>query len=66
MDDTSGLLDQLRARIVQDRLSEAEFTVAVAEIVASSDATAGGSALLVNEIRELERMWRASQGRAPN
>jgi hypothetical protein len=62
MQNANELTRQLRARLSHDGLTEAEFTQAVAEILAAStDALSGADALfLSHEIRELEQEWRNS------
>lgn len=64
----SRLIEQLKARIAQGRVGEAEFTVALAEIIASTpdQIAASDSLLLAQEIRGLETDWRTSEGRRAN
>lgn len=68
MRNSRKLIDLLHARLAQDRLSEAEFAVSVAEIVAASPEGigAGDGLLLSQEIRELEKEWRQSLQRPTN
>lgn len=60
MEDSGVLIARLRERFGQDRVSEAEFTVAVAEILAASpeNIEARESLMLSREIRELKEEWR--------
>lgn len=62
------LIGQLRAHLSQDRLTEAEFTQALAEILsASTDELSDADALLLShEIRELSNEWRMSLQRPVN
>lgn len=59
---------QLRSRLMQDRLTDAEFTMALAEVLAAtSDGLSGADALMMSqEIRELEQAWRESIKRPVN
>ena len=62
MGNANELTRQLRARLSNDRLTEAALTQAVAEILAAStDELSGADALfLSHEILELEQEWRNS------
>lgn len=62
MKDARKLIAQLRTRLSQDRLTEAEFTRALAEVLAATSERLGGadSLFLSHEIRELEQEWRNS------
>lgn len=62
------LIGQLRARLSQDRLTDAEFTQALAEILsASTDGLSDADALVLShEIRELSNEWRMSLQRPVN
>jgi hypothetical protein len=53
---------------MQDRLTDAEFTMALAEVLAAtSDGLSGADALMMSqEIRELEQAWRESIKRPVN
>ena len=68
MKNASPLIAQLRSRLAQDRLTDAEFTLALAEILAAtSDRLSGADALIMSqEIRELEQAWRNSAQRPVN
>ena len=59
---------QLRSRLMQDRLTDAEFTMALAEVLAATaDGLSGADALMMSqEIRELEQAWRESIKRPVN
>lgn len=60
MEDSGVLIARLRERFGQDRVNEAEFIVAVAEILAASpeNIEARESLMLSREIRELKEEWR--------
>lgn len=62
------LIDRLRARLAQAKVSEAEFAVAIAEIVASAPEKIEGrdGLLLSREIRALKEEWRASLQQPPS
>lgn len=68
MKNASSLLAQLRRRLTQDRLTDAEFTVALAEVLTSlTDKLSGADALILSqEVRELEQLWRESIERPVN
>ena len=68
MRDAKELIARLRGRLSQDKMSEAEFTAAVAEILAaSSDKLSGADALLLSHaLRELHKEWRDSLRRPLN
>lgn len=53
---------------MQDRLTDAEFTMALAEVLAATaDGLSGADALMMSqEIRELEQAWRESIKRPVN
>lgn len=62
MKNSRSLIAQLRVRLAQGKLTDAEFTVALAEILAATtDRLSGADSLVISkEIRELERAWRES------
>jgi hypothetical protein len=62
MKHSRSLIAQLRVRLAQGKLTDAEFTVALAEILAATtDRLSGADSLVISkEIRELERAWRES------
>lgn len=68
MSNSQNLIDRLRILLAQDRVSEAEFSVAVAEIVAASPEGIGASEslMLSQEIRQLEKEWLESCHRPSN
>lgn len=68
MKNARSLLAQLRCRLTQDRLSDAEFTIALAEVLTSlTDTLSGADALILSqEVRELEQAWRESIKRPVN
>ncbi|OYY36820.1 MAG: hypothetical protein B7Y08_24500 [Rhodospirillales bacterium 24-66-33] len=68
MKDARKLIAQLRTRLSQDRLTEAGFTRALAEVLAATSERLSGadSLLLSHEIRELEQEWRNSIQRPVN
>jgi hypothetical protein len=68
MKNVNELVAQLRTRLSQDRLTDAEFTEALADILsATTDKLSGGDALLLShDIRELEQEWRNSLKRPVN
>lgn len=55
-------LEKLKARIIQERLSEADLIEAVSEIVAATPADIGSidGLLIAQDIRKMEQMWRES------
>lgn len=63
-----ALIAQLRTRLSQDRMAEAEFTMALAKILAATTERLSGAdcLLLSQEIRELEQAWRESSRRPVN
>ena len=58
-------IDQLRARLNQNLMTEAEFTSAVADILAATSENLSGpdSLLLSQQLRELQQAWQASDKR---
>ena len=56
------LIARLSNRLSRDRMSESDFTAAVAEILAaSSDKLSGADALFLSHaLRELDKEWRDS------
>lgn len=68
MKDARKLIAQLRTRLSQDRLTEAEFTRALAEVLAATSERLSGadSLFLSHEIRELEKKWQNSIQRPVN
>jgi 5-carboxymethyl-2-hydroxymuconate isomerase len=68
MKNANEMIGRLRARLSRDRLTDAEFTEALAEILsASTDKLSGADALLLShEIRELSSEWRISLQRPVN
>ena len=68
MKNAKSLIAQLRSRLMQDRLTDAEFTMALAEVLAATaDRLSGADALMIShEIRELEQAWRESIKRPIN
>lgn len=63
-----ALTARLRARLAHHRISESEFTVAVAGIVAASpnDMPASESLLLSRWLRDLKAAWHSSRRRLPH
>ena len=59
------LIDHLLARLNKGCMTEAEFTSAVAEILAATSEHLSGhdSLLLSQQIRELQQAWQASNKR---
>lgn len=68
MKNANKLIAQLRARLSQDRMSDDEFTAAVAEVLtASTDNLSGADALFLSHaLRELDKEWRDSLKRPLN
>jgi hypothetical protein len=68
MRNANELITRLRSRLSQNRMSEADFTAAVAEILAaSSDKLSGADVLLLSHaLRQLEKEWRESPQRPLN
>lgn len=68
MKKSKALIAGLRNRLSHDRMTETEFTIALAEILAATtDRLNGADALLMSqEIRELEQAWRDSSQRPVN
>ena len=62
------LIARLRDRLSRDRMSETDFTAAVAEILAASaDRLSAADALLLSRaLRELDKEWRDSLQRPLN
>ena len=62
------LITRLRTHLSQDRMSDAEYTAAVAEILAAStDKLSGADALFLSHVlRELDKEWRDSLQRPLN
>jgi len=58
----TSLIGHLKARLAHERLSEAEFTTAAAEIIAAipDDLPAGDGLQISHELRELTRRWEES------
>lgn len=63
-----SLIAQLRSRLMHDRLTDAEFTTALAEVLAATtDGLSGADALILShEVRGLEQAWRESTKRSVN
>jgi len=59
------LIDQLYTRLNQDRMTESEFTSAVADILAATSEHLSGpdSLLLSQQLRELQQAWQAREKR---
>jgi len=59
------LIDQLHARLNQSCMTEAEFTSAVADILAATSEHLSGpdSLLLSQQLRELQQAWQAREKR---
>ncbi len=68
MKTTPALIARLRSRLAQDRLTDGEFTQAVAEILAATDKGLSGADALVlsHAMRALDKEWRESLQRSPN
>lgn len=68
MNNSRNLITRLRTRLALDRLSEADFVVAIAEIVSAAPEGigAGDGLLLSQEIRELEKEWQKDCQRPTN
>jgi len=68
MKNAKALMGRLRSRLAQDRLTDAEFTMALAEVLAATTERLSGadSLLLSHEMRELEQKWRNSMHRPVN
>lgn len=68
MRNARALIERLRSRLSQDRVTEAELTVALAEILAATPEGLSGpdSLLVAQEIRELKQAWRESTQRPTN
>lgn len=62
MKNATRLIVQLRSRLSQDPLTDAEFTQALPEILSGAPArlSGGESLLLSHKIRELKQEWRNS------
>lgn len=68
MKTSTALMARLRSRLARDRLTDGEFTQALAEVLAAtSEGLSDADALMMShEIRELEQAWRDSCKRPPN
>ncbi len=68
MQNANELIARLRARLSQDRMSDAEYTAAVAAILAAStEELSGADAILLSHaLRELDKEWRDSLQRPLN
>jgi hypothetical protein len=68
MKNADELIERLRSRLSHDRMSDGEFTAAVAEILATStDQLSDADALFLSHaIRELDKEWRDSLQRPLN
>lgn len=64
----TALMARLRSRLAQDRLTDVEFTQALAEILAAtSEGLSDADALILShEIRNLQKAWRESCKRPAN
>jgi hypothetical protein len=68
MKNSKVLIARLRQRLSQDKITETEFTIALAEILAATtDRLSGADAMLMSqEIHQLEQAWRDSRHRPVN
>ena len=68
MRNAAELVARLRGRLSEDKLSERDFTLALAEILAATtiDLSGADALMMSQEIRDLEQAWRASNERPLN